>query len=242
VASIVAHHNERRWLTFDLLTGRVDPSHPLWARLAITRANRRTLDVLRREPLSPDIIGVDHYITSDRFLDDRLHRYPGWTHAVDGDARYADVELVRVEATTNDGFGRAIRDAWDRYRLPVALTEVQLAGEPADQVAWWREAWAAARRASTVGIPVVAVTAWSAFGAYEWSSVLRRPCGAYEPGCFDVSMDRSPRRTALADAVAASARGGGADDALPAVRGWWHRDDRVLYPLPDQRVEDSAAA
>jgi dTDP-4-dehydrorhamnose reductase len=229
LAAIVAHHNDRRWLTFDLLTGRVDPSHPLWPRLGLTRDQRRTLDLLRREPIAPDILGLDHYMTSDRFLDDRLDRYPGFTHAVDGDARYADVELVRVGGEPHDGFARAIRDAWQRYRLPVALTEVQLAGEPHDRAAWWREAWSAAEASVADGIPVRGVTAWSTFGAYDWSSVLRHPCGAYEPGCFDVSGDGPPRRTALADVVGATARG--LRDDAELVPGWWRRDNRVLYPL-----------
>lgn len=240
LAAIVAHHNERRWLTFDLLAGRVDPSHPMWPRLALTAEHRRTLDLLRREPIAPDILGLDHYVTSDRYLDDRLDRYPDWTHALDGDARYADVELVRVAGEPVDGFAGAIHDTWERYRLPVALTEVQLAGEGQDRAAWWREAWSAARASVADGIPVLAVTAWSTFGAYDWSSVLRRPCGAYEPGCFDVSADGQPRRTILADVVAATARG--VSDDAEAVAGWWRREDRVLYPRDVASAERSTAA
>ena len=241
LAPLAALHNERRWLTFDLLTGMVDRSHPLWATLAGTRARRRTLDRLHADPEPPDVLGVDHYVTSDRFLDHRLERYPGHAHAHDDGRSYATVELARVAGPVVDGFDLAIRETWARYRRPIALTEVQLAGEPADQVAWWREAWSAATRATTAGIPVEAVTAWSAFGAYDWASVLRRPEAVYESGCFELPAAGGPRRTALADAVAATARGLEPDD-LPL--GWWRRPDRVLYDpsAPDEAGDPAAAA
>ena len=231
LAPIIDHHNERRWLTFDLLMGRVDPNHPLWPLLGGTRERRRMLDRLRRDPQPPDILGVDHYITSDRFLDDRLERYPSWTHAEEGPARYANVELVRIAGSTTDGFRGAIADTWQRYGLPVALTEVQLAGNPVDQTAWWLEAWIAAKEAVARGIPVAGVTAWSVFGAFDWSSVLREPRGSYEPGCFDIRPSRDGdgavpvRRTPLADVIAATARG----TDTPPVTGWWRRDDRTIY-------------
>jgi dTDP-4-dehydrorhamnose reductase len=227
LADVVELHNERRWLTFDLLTGRVDRSHPWWRHLGGTRERRRRLDLLASEPLVPDVLGIDHYVTSDRFLDDRLERYPGSAHAHDEGRAYANVEVARVAGLAVDGFRRAIDDTWDRYGLPVALTEVQLAGEPDDQVGWWHEAWSAATDAGDRGIPVLGVTAWSVFGAYEWASILRRPCGSYEAGCFDVAIDGPPRRRPLADAVAATAAG--AARGATAVGGWWRRDERVLY-------------
>ena len=44
----------------------------------------------------PDIIGINHYVTSERFLDERLDRYPPHTHGGNDRHRYADVEAVRV--------------------------------------------------------------------------------------------------------------------------------------------------
>jgi dTDP-4-dehydrorhamnose reductase len=235
--AVARRHDERRWLGFDLLTGRVDPSHAAWRALATTSANRRILDELRVDPVDPDILGIDHYVTSDRYLDNRLARFPAWTHAVEGELRYADVELVRVAGHEAAGFDAAIGDTWARYRRPLALTEVQLAGEPADQASWWLEAIASARTAAASGIPVRAVTAWSVFGAFDWASVLRDPRGAYEAGCYDVSPDGPPVQTALAGVVRASAAG-----LRRAERpGWWRRPDRVLYRPDARRVSRSSA-
>jgi dTDP-4-dehydrorhamnose reductase len=222
---VADRHNERRWLSFDLVTGRVDHSHPAWSALAATRRGRRVLELLRTEPEPPDVLGVDHYVTSDRYVDDRLEEFPAHTHAHEGGRIYADVEVARVHGHAVGGFARAIGDAWDRYRLPVALTEVQLAGDPEEQAAWWNEAWAAAEDATRRGIPVRSVTAWSAFGAYDWSSVLRTPRGAYEAGAYDASAPGAPRRTALGEAIAATAAGRPA----PPATGWWRRPDRACY-------------
>lgn len=220
----VEHANQRRWLAFDLVTGRVDRSHPLWAYLARSRRHRRLLDQLVREPEPPDLLGIDHYVTSDRFLDDQIAGYPVEKRGGDGRIEYADVELARVAGYEVRGFSGAIAETWDRYGLPMALTEVQLAGGPDDQLAWWTQAWEAAAAAIREDIPVVAVTAWAAFGAYEWSSVLRRRDGAYEAGCYDVRSDR-PTPTRLPELLAATARG---VSPAPSI-GWWQRDDRVMY-------------
>jgi dTDP-4-dehydrorhamnose reductase len=218
--------NRRRWLTFDLLTGRVGARHPLRPMLAVDGDAIRVLDDLAADPEPPDWIGVDHYVTSDRWIDDRLERFPAQARGGDGRVAYADVELVRVDRRGYRPFAAAIRDAWARYRRPIVLAEVQLAGDPWDQAAWWLGAWRAATDARSAGIDVRAVTAWSAFGAWDWSTLLSAP-GGYEPGAFDV-RDGEPRRTALGHAIAATARGS-AHGPSPDRLGWWTRPDRVAW-------------
>jgi dTDP-4-dehydrorhamnose reductase len=229
---VAERHRERRWLTFDLLSGRVDRFHPFRRALSIDRQATAALDLLTSEPGSPDVLGVDHYVTSDRFLDDRLDLYPPRTHAEEAGRRYADVELVRVAGFDVDGFRHAIHDTWDRYRLPIALTEVQLAGTPKDRVSWWTEAWSAAVAARAAGVMVRAVTAWSTFGSYDWESLLRDPKGIYEVGCFDASTAGTPRRTELATSVAVAARAEPdheiGTDGGPG-EGWWRQDERILF-------------
>ena len=216
-------HTERRWLAFDLVTGRVDRSHP-WP-LTPSRPARRTLDMLWREAEAPDVLGIDYYVTSDRYVDDRTSSFPGDAHGWDDEGRYVDVELARVAGIEIAGFDACIRETWARYGLPVALTEVHLAGEPEDQVAWWLEAVDGARRAALRGVAVAGVTAWSAFGALDWSSILRDPCGSYATGCFDSRASGQPSLTLLGRAVHATAIG----QSVAPVRGWWRRPERALY-------------
>ena len=67
--------NERRWVSWDLLCGRVQPGHALWSRLVGFGLQPR-LEAIAEAPCPPDVIGVNHYLTSDRFLDHRVDRYP----------------------------------------------------------------------------------------------------------------------------------------------------------------------
>ena len=228
-------HTDRRWLGFDLVTGRVDESHP-WSSLAATSPGaRRILEKLHSEPEPPDVLGIDYYVTSDRHLDPILAGFPDEYHAGDEEGSYVDVDAARVEGLSIAGFEACIREAWMRYGLPVALTEVHLAGEPADQVAWWMEAVEGARRAALRSVPVVGVTAWSTFGAVDWSSILRNPSGSYATGCFDVrGPNGEPIVTALGEAVRATATG----HSVAAERGWWRREDRAVYTA--QRTSEAA--
>jgi dTDP-4-dehydrorhamnose reductase len=225
VRSAVRFDNERRWLTFDLLTGRVAVGHPMWDYLSSAPDVAAQLAILNADPDPPDVLGINHYVTSDRFLDHRMNLYPNATHGGDGRLSYADVESVRVDGAVVTGFEPVIDEAWSRYRKTLALTEVQLAGEPTDQVAWWREGWRAATGASRCGIPIAGVTAWGLFGSQGWDDLLRSPGGTYEPGCFDVRVE-PPALTAFGAAVARTTERRSTESG---TEGWWRRDERVLY-------------
>lgn len=221
--------NERRWLTWDLLAGRVDRAHALWPFLTGAGAGADELDAFAERPCPPDLVGVNHYLTSGRFLDERLDRYPAHAHGGNGRDRYADVAAVRVLAREPAGLGALLGEAWERYGLPLAVTEVHLGAEVGEQVRWLVEAWDEAHRARRDGADVRAVTVWALLGSFDWASLLTREDGHYEPGCFDV-LGGAPRRTALAAVARSLARG--QRPAHPALRlpGWWRRPERLLYP------------
>ena len=113
--------NERRWMTWDLLCGRVTPEHPLWERLCWYGLEDQ-LSAIAEAPCPPDVIGVNHYLTSDRFLDHRLSRYPRRFWGGNEFVRFADVEAVRVLQPGPDGLAGALEEAWSRYRRPLAVT------------------------------------------------------------------------------------------------------------------------
>ncbi len=225
LAQQAAFDNERRWMTWDLLSGSVGPDHPLWSRLCEFGFEKR-LRAIADDPCPPDVLGIDHYLTSDRFLDHRTSRYPGIPRGGNRKHVYCDIEAVRVVTPPPVGLEGAIREAWGRYHRPIAITEVHNGCTREEQVRWLTEAWATARRVRAEGIDLCAVTAWALLGSQGWNTLLTQT-GHYEPGSFDVSAS-TPRRTALANAV--QARGSESTIIGP---GWWRRPIRLLHrPIP----------
>jgi dTDP-4-dehydrorhamnose reductase len=221
--------NERRWLSWDLLCGRVDREHLLWDWLTCEGIPVSDLEWFLEYPCPPDVIGVNHYVTSDRFLDERLERYPESTHGANNVQAYADVEAVRVCAEGPAGPETVLREAWERYRIPLAVTEAHLGCTRDEQLRWLLEVWETAGRLQAEGIGIQAVTAWSLLGAYDWNSLLTCDHGVYEPGAFDL-RGGSPRPTALARLLHCLASGRRPEHPVLATPGWWRRPERLLYP------------
>jgi dTDP-4-dehydrorhamnose reductase len=227
-----AFENERRWLTFDLLMGRVVPTHAMHAYARWCGISDAEIADAMGDGCPPSIIGVNHYATSERFIDERLERYPPQTYGGNHRHRYADVEAVRVLEHGAVGPRVMLLDAWERYGLPVAMTEAHLGCTREQQLRWLAEVWDAARDARAQGADVRAVTAWAALGTHDWNSLVTRLDGHYEPGLFDVRSP-SPRPTALARLARSLATTGNAAHPALGAPGWWRCADRVLYPERD---------
>jgi dTDP-4-dehydrorhamnose reductase len=226
--------NERRWLTYDVLAGRVVAGHPMWHYLRWVGIDDAELQWFADNVCPPDLIGINHYVTSERFLDERLWRYPKSLHGGNGRHAYADVEAVRVCAAGGAGPRFLIEETWRRYGLPIAITEAHLGCTREEQLRWLKTIWDAAQDARRDRIDVRAVTAWSAFGAYDWNSLLTVDAGHYEPGVFDLRSP-TPRPTALATMVRTLAEGKEFDHPTLRSPGWWQRLERFCYPPVSHR-------
>jgi len=217
--------NKRRWLVFDLLCGRFTKNHPLW-KYFIKYTDEETINFFIQNPCPPDIIGVNYYVTSERFLDEDFKSYP--RHAVGGNRRnrYADVEAVRANHKQPSGFKVLVRELWNRYKIPIAVTEVQLHCHRDEQLRWLRQAWKACNELIDEGIDVRAITAWALLGAKGWNKLLTGG-GEYESGVFDVRSG-IPRPTALSHLISDIANG--VEDKYPFLNdeGWWQRDMRFI--------------
>ncbi|HZF74902.1 MAG TPA: family 1 glycosylhydrolase [Acetobacteraceae bacterium] len=227
------YENERRWLSLDLLAGRINPAHGWWGRCLASGVPQAWLEDFLAGDLAPMVFGLNYYITSERFLDQRLPFYPGHTHGGNGRHAYADTEAARVPMPAGlTGWLPRLRDAWHRYpEVPLAVTEVHLGcQEREEQVRWLNECWQAAETLRAEGADLRAVTPWALFGAVDWCSLLTQRRGRYEAGAFDTSGG-SPRRTLLAEGVQALATRGTIEHRALRTPGWWRRDTRFHSAL-----------
>ncbi len=224
---VAEFYNDRRWLAWDLLCGMVGPDYRMWSYLTSTGIAPAEILWFRDNPCPPDIIGVNYYVTSERWLDHRAERYPehfrGWA---DG-TPCADIETSRALATPTAGIGPLIDEIWDRYGIPLAVTEVHIDANREDQLRWLLEIWEAGQQARRNGVDLRAITVWALLGSFDWNSLVTSCKGYYEPGPFDVRSE-APRPTALAGMMRELAQGQPLSHPVLRGQGWWRRPGRFL--------------
>ncbi|HEX8465815.1 MAG TPA: family 1 glycosylhydrolase [Abditibacterium sp.] len=227
--------NERRWLSLDLLCGQLTPSRLMWNKMLEWGAKEAELQWFLENPCPPDIMGLNHYLTSDRYLDEEVEKYPeefgGYSNGVH---TYADVEAVRVCPNVQVNAGPLLREAWMRYGLPLAVTEAHLGCTREEQLRWLKEVWDDCVKLREDHVDVRAVTAWSLLGAFDWNSLVTQAANFYEPGVFDVRNDQ-PRQTAIARMMRVLGAGKPYDHPVLDQPGWWRRPDRLAYPAAGGR-------
>jgi dTDP-4-dehydrorhamnose reductase len=218
--------NERRWMGWDLLCGTVVPGHALWERLARFGFADR-LRAIADDPCPPDVIGINHYLSSERLLDHRLHRHRDRPLAdreismIDGVA-HVDVDAVSRIPDRAHGVARLLEQAWERYRRPLAITECHNAAPRCDQVRWFVDVWDDVTQLRDRGVDVRAVTAWALLGSHDWNRMLTRFDGHYETGVFDV-RGGTPRPTLLAGVLKDLAAGRRPATPVLHGQGRWRR-------------------
>src|SRR4051812_38381892 len=177
--------NQRRWLSLDLLCGWVDSHHPWFRAFLAAGVPEAGLRDLTENPCPPDIVGINYYLSTDRFLDQRQQRYPRLSWGGNGTHAYADIEAVRVARADLEVTAAArLREAWRRYRLPLAVTEAHNGCTREEQLRWLADVYNGAAGSRRNGVDLRAVTAWAVIGSIDWHAMLTRRDGHYECGPF----------------------------------------------------------
>jgi beta-glucosidase/6-phospho-beta-glucosidase/beta-galactosidase len=200
---------QRPYLALDLVTGKVDEEHPLFPWLTANGAEERRLEWFRRHTVTPNVIGVNYYPAFTTF-------------------RYGEHGTpVPVEAGTH-GLDELMRSYFQRYGLPVMVTETSRGGPILDRRLWLAESVQTVEDLRRDGIPVVGYT-WFPFMTLvdwryreaetpvdDWLVHMGLVDLVHEPG-GDLARHRT---AALDDFRAASRRGMPAvGPARPAVSG-----------------------
>lgn len=228
--------NERRWLTYDLLCGKVTKDHSLWDYFKWLKIPEQEFNFFQEHICVPQVFGFNHYLTSERFLDDRVHLYPSHVIGGNGRHRYADVEAARVDIDEKTGIEVLLNEAWERYKQPIAITEVHLHCHREEQLRWFKYIWTACNNLKAKGVDIRAVTAWALLGSYGWNRLLTEPGGDYEPGVFDL-RNGSLRPTALAKFIKEINQPDGNLRELSSDDGWWQRSTRLIYSTTEIKTQ-----
>jgi len=140
------------WLPTDLILGRVDASHPLWAWLLEQGAQRDDLEWLAAHPAAPDIMGVNYYPDLT----------PRKITTVEG-----SVEQLSYDNWTT-GLAVALEAFATRYGIPIVITETSIEGDDEVRTSWLKDSAAIVRELAT-SHDVRGYTWWPLLDFVDWS-------------------------------------------------------------------------
>lgn len=221
--------NERRWLTYDLLCSNIDSEHYLYRYLINNGVTEESLNFFLDNPCPPDILGANYYVTSERYLDHHIQDYPVAMQGGNGSRRYVDVEAVRVRLEEPCGPEVLLKELWNRFHLPIAITEAHLNCTPDEQMRWFKHIWDSCNAVKDE-VNIIAVTAWSLLGAFGWDKLLTVPKGNYECGVFCIEKGEL-KKTPMVPFIKTLAKSGSYNHPHFQQPGWWLCDFR-FYKQP----------
>jgi beta-glucosidase/6-phospho-beta-glucosidase/beta-galactosidase len=180
---VLAIEEQRRgYLCYDLLTGRVADDHPLFTWLVRNGASPDDLAALAGDPLALDVIGMNFY--------------PQWsTQEIHVDRR-GRVAYRPVEHN-GAGFAALIKDYYDRYKVPIIITETSAFGAEDERSRWLKASIEAVRHLRSQGVPVLGYTWFPLFTMIDWRYRFgQRPLEEYkiELGLFKLKNNSSNGR------------------------------------------------
>jgi len=177
----VARRNARRFVVMDLLTGRVNEDHPLHAWMKGYGISELDMEWFRTHPQQPDILGMDYYPHSDWQLD-----------SAGNGAR-------QRRADNPVGLYGIGLQYYQRYGIPLMLTETSIEGSVANREMWFDVIVEHISRLRAEGIPMLGAIWWPLLDQIYWDRALTHRIGKiHEVGLFhltrqsDGSLARTP--------------------------------------------------
>ena len=190
----VALRNDRRHVVLDLITGRVDAEHRLYLWLIKNGLSVMDLNWFLRNPIEIDLLGLDYYTHSEMEL------YP-----------CGEQFRQRVPAQLA-GLKKTARDYWERYRVPLMITETSCCGPDSRRREWLDFTVNDIRTLRAEGIPVVGYTWWPLLDHLDWDGAMLHQIGKiHEVGIYRLERHQGELRrvpTALVGAYRDLVQGG----------------------------------
>ena len=147
-----ARANARQFLCFDLASGHVDDDHVLFEYLRENGMTDAELHWFQQNPVSFDIFGANYYPWS--YAELRMHPN-GKPYTVVRRASGHKIELI-------------LREAWERYHMPIMITETSSNGDAKARARWMDETVDVVCSLREEGIPIIGYTWFPLFTMVDW--------------------------------------------------------------------------
>ncbi len=201
--------NERRFLCYDLLSGRVNSSHRLTNWLLQNGLNENQLLWLEANGSDPDIVGIDFYTHSEAWVSqtpDGNFSQDRQSHALPTVQLYEkgySSSRINAEAPRPGGLHAILKAYYERYQRPMVVTETDFCGTVAERHAWLDYTLEEIKRSREENLPVIGYTWWGATDHLNWGMALKERNNIHPVGLwslvpqFDGTMAR--HKTSLVD-------------------------------------------
>ncbi|MGZ4973856.1 MAG: family 1 glycosylhydrolase, partial [Limisphaerales bacterium] len=150
----------RRHVVLDLITGRIDQEHELWGWLQKHGLSQFDLRWFLQNPAHIDVLGLDYYSHSE------IELYP-----------CSQNNFRQRVPTKLSGLYTTVRDYWERYHIPLMLTETSFYGDECERLQWLDQTVCDVQRLRSEGIPMIGYTWWPLVDHIDWDGAMLHQIG-----------------------------------------------------------------
>lgn len=153
LAALGREETHRGYLCYDLITGRLTHDHLLFPWLVRHGVPPAELDELRRNKITLDVLGMNFYpqwSTKQLYIDKR------------GRLAFQETE------PEGGGFAELITDYYNRYQVPIMITETSAVGSQEIRERWLESSVSMIKNLRQTGVPVIGYTWFPLFTMIDW--------------------------------------------------------------------------
>ncbi|MDQ3180012.1 MAG: family 1 glycosylhydrolase [Acidobacteriota bacterium] len=153
LAPLAREEKHRGYLCFDLISGRLNSNHLLFSWLVRNGASPDDLSELRKNKIPLDVLGMNFY--------------PQWSTKQLYINNRGRVAFQETEHEGN-GFAELITDYYDRYEVPIMITETSAVGSDEVRSKWLESSVATVKKLRGEGVPIIGYTWFPLFTMVDW--------------------------------------------------------------------------
>jgi beta-glucosidase len=153
LAALGREETHRGYLCYDLISGRLTHDHLLFSWLVRNGATPGEIEELRLNKIDLDVLGMNFY--------------PQWSTKqlyIDNRGRIA----FRETEHDGEGFAELITDYYNRYQVPVMITETSAVGSNEVRERWLESSVSMIKTLRESGVPVIGYTWFPLFTMIDW--------------------------------------------------------------------------
>jgi beta-glucosidase len=173
----VERRNQRRFICYDLISGRVNSDHPLFGWLIRHGMSEKSLNWFQENAIELDVVGIDFYphclawleLAKGELIQHRDHGY----NITQAFAKSRDSSQVQKQINLPSSLAGFLKQYYERYQRPLMLTETDYCGLDHHKMLYLEYSVQEIRRLRAEGVPVLGYSWWPLLDHLNWDKALK---------------------------------------------------------------------